>query len=92
MNRRRLILAAGASAALVAAHALAQATRAPRLIAWLGVSNRENGRPYFPMNRAWESASSMLTPSTTASDFLMGLIASRNPQASLVQPDVSSLG
>ena len=41
MNRRRLILAAGAFAATPLLRA-----QAPRRIAWIGMSNRENGQPY----------------------------------------------
>ena len=46
MKRRALILASGACAALAVSGARAQAPKPPRRIAWLGITNRENGQPY----------------------------------------------
>ena len=51
-----------------------------------------NGSLYFSANRAWDFAESILTPSTTAPRFLNAANSSRKPQASFVQPGVSSLG
>src|SRR5215470_8134417 len=58
----------------------------------LGSDKRTNGSLYFFANLLWESMLSLLTPSTTAPDFFSADPMSRKPQASLVQPGVSSFG
>jgi len=58
----------------------------------LGSDSKTYGRSYFSENLLCEEILSLLTPKTTAFNFLSWLLRSRNPQASLVQPGVLSLG
>jgi len=57
-----------------------------------GSERRVNGSFYLAMNFWWDSALSGEMPSTTAHSPLISFQKSRKPQASLVQPGVSSLG
>jgi xanthine dehydrogenase accessory factor len=55
-------------------------------------ASKEKFNLWSAMNFLWLSASSKLTPITSALSFLNASIWSRKPQASLVQPGVLSLG
>src|SRR5882762_3762627 len=57
-----------------------------------GSESSVNGSRYFCANFVCDSPESAETPSTTTPAFCSSLLRSRKPQASLVQPGVSSLG
>ena len=57
-----------------------------------GSDSSVNGSRYFCANFVCDSPESDEMPSTTTPAFCSSLFRSRNPQASLVQPGVSSLG
>src|SRR5262245_38625093 len=57
-----------------------------------GSDSSVNGSLYFARNFVCDAASSAETPSTTTPSFCSVFQSSRNPQASFVQPGVSSFG
>ncbi len=69
-------------------------TQAPyaSAVAWSSSERSGNVRWNFALNRPWLAASSGLIPQTVAPAATSSSFASRNAQASVVQPGVSSFG